>query len=285
MATPLIRSLKSAISRIALVLAGVLALAMALLWIFQEQFVFLPPAVPGVQGRGSTRIDYAASDGQPLFGFLVAARDSMVGAIIVFHGNGDLADSWIDWAHSAASRTRLPIFLGEYRGYGGLAGRPTYVTLMRDTHAALDVIMKRYALRPEQIVLFGHSLGSGVATSLAVERSPRALVLEAPVTSLLDMGRRSFGPPISWLLPLISRSPFAPVDQIRGVAAPVWVAVGGRDDVVPAEMGRAVFAAAPQKGELLEITSANHGDISDRGGEGYWQWLTRAVRGAPTVNP
>lgn len=286
------RWLRAAAARIALLLAAAFAVAVIGIWIFQERVVFLPPAVPQVQGRGSVRVDYAASDGQPVFGFLVepegrpgGRRDSTRGAIIVFHGNGDLADSWVDWAHEAAARIGWPVFLAEYRGYGGLTGRPTFTGVARDARAAFDVVARRYALPPDRIVLYGHSLGSGVVTDLAAERGARAVVLEAPMTSLVDMGRRTFGAPISWTLPLISRSPFTPIQQVRAIQAPVWIAIGGRDDVVPAEMGRAVFAAAPRRGELLVVADARHGDISDRGGARYWQWLSRAVRGEVPLSP
>jgi uncharacterized protein len=286
------RRLRTAAARIALLLATVFALVVIAIWVFQERVVFLPPAVPHVQGRGSVRVDYAAADGQPLFGFLVepkgragGRRDSTTGAIIVFHGNGDLADSWVDWAHEAAARIGWPVFLAEYRGYGGLTGRPTFAGVARDANAAFDGVARRYALRPDRIVLYGHSLGSGVVTNLATQRGARAIVLEAPMTSLVDMGRRTFGPPISWVLPLISRSPFTPIAQVRATQAPVWIAIGGRDDVIPAEMGRAVFAAAARQGELLEVADARHGDISDRGGERYWQWLLRAVRAEAPLSP
>jgi fermentation-respiration switch protein FrsA (DUF1100 family) len=286
-----VRRVGAAFVRIAILLAAIFAAAVILLWVFQERVVFLPPPVPAIQGRGAIRIEYPASDGQQLFGFLVEPAqgsmgpDSTRGAILVFHGNGDLADSWIDWARVAADRTGLRVFLAEYRGYGGLAGRPTFAGATRDARAAFDLVAQRYATAPEHIVLFGHSLGSGVAAKLATERVPRSLVLEAPITSLVDMGRRSFGAPLSWVLPVISRSPFAPIEAVRSVQAPVWVAVGAKDEVVPAEMGRSVFAAAMRKGELLEVADANHGNIADRGGDRYWEWLVRAVRAAPGPTP
>jgi hypothetical protein len=261
-------------------LGGAFAVMILLVWIFQDRLVFLPPAVPAVQGRGGTRLGYIGSDGQQLFGFLFTPpqpHDSAAVAILLFHGNGDLADSWSDWAAVAAKRTRLPILLAEYRGYGGLPGRPTSAGVMHDARAAMDAVCKRYALRADQVILYGHSLGSGVATKLALERGARTLVLEAPMSSLVDMGRRSFGPPVSWALPLISRSPFNPLEQVRGLPVPIWIAVGGADEVIPPTMGRAIFEAAPHKGELLEIANASHGNISDRGGDRYWEWLERAV--------
>ena len=274
-----------AAGRISLLLSALFLVAAMAVWVFQERFVFVPPPVPTVQGRGTTRLNYAASDGQRLFGFLVEpnASDRMHGAIVVFHGNGDLADSWTDWARTASKRTGLPVLLAEYRGYGGLPGRSTYTGVLSDARAAIDVMSKRYALRPDQVTLYGHSLGTGVATSLAAERGAQTLVLEAPMTSLVDEGRRSFGPPLAWVLPLISRSPFTPIEQVTRILAPVWVAVGGRDEVAPPEMGRAVFAAAARKGELLEVATANHGNIADRGGEAYWAWFSRALASSTTV--
>jgi fermentation-respiration switch protein FrsA (DUF1100 family) len=276
--------------RIALALIAFFVVAILCLWIFQERFVFLPPAIPAAQGRNAVRVDFAAPDGQALFGFVVEAPhsrstvgDSTRGAILVFHGNGDLADSWVDWAREASARTGLPVFLAEYRGYGGLPGRPTFSGVVSDAQATLDLVMKRFTLDQNGVVLYGHSLGSGVAMKLATERRARAVVLEAPFTTLADMGGRAFGPPLSWVLPLISRSPFAPLRQAPAVAAPISVVVGGRDEVVPPEMGRAVYAAASHKGELLEVASANHGNIADRGGHVYWDWFSRVVASPATV--
>lgn len=276
------RLLLGAIRRVALALAAVFAIAVVVLWVVQERLVFVPPATPPQQGRGATRIDFVSTDGQPLFGFLVAApaarspdvRDQL---ILLFHGNGDLADSWVDWAREAADRTGWSVFLAEFRGYGGLPGRPTHDGVMRDARAALALIQARYGVGPDEVVLYGHSLGTGVATQLAVERGARAVLLEAPITSVVDAGRRTIGPPLSWVLPLISRIDFAPVDLVRRIQAPVWVVCGDRDEVAPTWMGRSVFAAALRKGEFLLVPDAQHEDVADRAGDRYWKWLRRAL--------
>jgi fermentation-respiration switch protein FrsA (DUF1100 family) len=260
----------------------VFAAAVVVLWFVQERLVFVPPPTPVVQGRGATRIDFTSTDGQPLFGLLV--RDSTSRSpevpdqlILHFHGNGDLADAWVDWAREVAARTGWSVLLAEYRGYGGLPGRPTYEGVMRDARAALALVQARYDLAPGEVVLYGHSLGAGVATQLAVEQGARAVLLEAPITSVVDVGRLALGPPLSWLLPLISRIDLAPVDDVRTIDAPVWVVCGGDDEVAPAWMGRSVFNAALRKGKFLLVPEARHGNVAERGGDQYWQWLGQAL--------
>lgn len=281
-------AIRAACLRITVALGALLVIVIGAIGILQERFVFVPPAVPAMQGRGVAKIEYEAKDGQRLFGFLarpdtddIAATPSGAGAVLVFHGNGDLADSWVDWARETSRMLGIPVFIAEYRGYGGLTGRPSYRGVVADANAALDAVTKSLAVGSERVVLYGHSLGTGLATELATRRPVRALLLEAPITSLDDMGQRTFGPPISWALPLVSRSPFAPLDQVRSIDVPVWVAVAGLDEVIPADMGRAVFAAASRKGELLEVPNATHGNISDRGGARYQEWLRKAVVGSP----
>jgi fermentation-respiration switch protein FrsA (DUF1100 family) len=282
------------ILRIALILIGTFAALVAVVWAMQEKLVFFPPPVPMQQGRGAERIDYVSTDGQPLFGFFVAgapATDAPSratnpgparapasrGLILHFHGNGDLANNWIDWAREVAQRTGWPVFLAEYRGYGGLPGRPTYDGIMRDARATLAVLQDRYGVRASDVVLYGHSLGTGVAAQLAAEQDARAVLLEAPISSIVDMGRRSFMPPFSLVVPWICRMHFAPVDHVCKAESPVWVVCGDVDEVVPASMSRSVFSAARHKGEFCLIAGARHGDVADRGGEEYWKWVGRAL--------
>jgi len=202
---------------------------------------------------------------------------AVVFAAAVVHGNGDLADSWIDWAREVAARTGRSVLLAEYRGYGGLPGRPTYEGVMRDARATRALVQARYGLPPGEVILYGHSLGTGVATQLAVEQGARAVLLEAAITSVDDVGRLALGPPLSWLLPLISRIDFAPVDDVRTIDAPVWVVCGGDDELAPAWMGRSVFDAALRKGKFLLVPQARHGNVAERGGDEYWGWLGQAL--------
>jgi uncharacterized protein len=179
------------------------------------------------------------------------------------------------------------VFVAEYRGYGGIPGTPTYQTATDDARGALAFV--RAELRPRKIVLFGHSLGSAVATELAAHMDPQpvhALILQSPFTSAIEMAARMLLPPFPWLWTLISRVHYDTRDIVSRLDAPVYVAHGSRDGVVPVRMGRQVFHAARRPAELLIVDSAGHNDVADVGGERYWRWLAGAVsRAAATVGP
>lgn len=270
--------------RVVIGLVLLLALTVTGISIFQERLVFAPPPVPATQGRGATRVDFASSPDQPLFAFVVSPTytDSATAHrfIFVLHGNADLADSWIEWGQEVSARTGWSVFIPEYRGYGGLPGYPTGDGVLQDSRAALRYLGATYGARPNDVVFYAHSLGTALASQLADESGARALILEAPMTSVLAVGERSFGPPISWFLPLVSRIDLAPIAHVPRVRAPVWVAFGDRDAVVPPSMPRAVYAAAAHRGQLLVVSGAGHNDVAARGGDSYRRWLYAALQQA-----
>ena len=279
-----IHAIAVALRNVAITLAILLAAALIAISAFQERLLFVPPPAPVTQGRGATRIDFASSPDQSLFAYLVdppsadSARKRRF--VVVLHGNGDLADSWIDWGQEIASRTGWSVFIPEYRGYGGLSGYPTADGVLQDVRAAIHVLGSRYAAQPGEIVFHGHSLGTAIATQMAAELGARAVILEAPMTSIVEVGQRNFGAPVSWFLPLISRIDLAPIVHVPRIRAPVSVALGEQDEIVPPAMARAVHAAAPNKGALLAVPGAGHNDIGVRGGAGYRLWLESALRQA-----
>jgi fermentation-respiration switch protein FrsA (DUF1100 family) len=258
---------------IAVAIAVVLA---AGLWRYQERIVFRPPGPPFPEAGGARRIDFTASDGQALFAYLVGQPDS--GLVIVFHGNADLAGWQMSWARELSHRTGRAVLLPEYRGYAGLGGVPTYAASALDARAAYSLARDTLHVPARRIALYGHSLGTAIAAELARDVAPEVLILVSPLTSARDIARR-----ISVNAVLLYRTGLARVHYdteriVRMLDAPVWVAHGARDSVLPVEMGRRVFAAARVKGELLVIDAAEHNDLLHVAGERYWQWLERALQ-------
>jgi hypothetical protein len=297
-------------------IAGVVVAAMLVwvlfvtlwLWRNQERVVFQPPAADIVAPAPAKRVEFKASDNHQLYGYLVepsplkvagsprapardesrvpgqdlsssAAKEPRT-VVIAFHGNADLAAWLVPWARELADRAGVSVLLPEYRGYAAIPGNPSYEAAAADARGALD--FTRTAFRPSRMVLFGHSLGSAVATDVAdVMRpdAPAALVLQSPFTSAREMATRVLLPPIPWLWRRISRVHYDTRAIVARLGCPVWVAHGVRDVVVPVRMGREVFSAARHPAELLIVDGAGHNDVAEAGGDRYWQWLTAAVSG------
>jgi uncharacterized protein len=252
-----------------------------LLWRFQERILFQPPVGASTSPVAARQVHYRASDGAELFAFVVGDCTGEGPVVLAFHGNAEVSRWLVPWASRLAREAAACVVLAEYRGYDGLAGAPTYAASARDARAALDYIHNSLNVAPANVVLFGHSLGSAVAAELAAVAQPRALILLAPFSSARAMAARMIVPGLRVLFQVISRVHFDTVARVAELAAPVWVAHGDRDLVVPARMGREVFAAAANRGELLMVSGAGHNDVAEVGGAAYWSWLTRAVRREP----
>ncbi len=167
--------------------------------------------------------------------------------------------------------------LAEYRGYDGLGGSPTYAATALDALVTFDAAAAHLGADRSSFVIFGHSLGSAVAAELAASAGAKALVLESPFTSARDMVARwpVVGFRVGWSL--VSRVHYDTVACVRNLNAPVFVAHGKRDVVVPPRMGREIFSAAKHPGQLLMVSEAGHNDVPEVGGEAYWNWLAAAV--------
>lgn len=272
---------------VVLVLAAlaIYALVLAATWRWQERVVYQPPsaavarAFDGGAEPTVRRVSYAAGDGTPLYGYVVGDVATARRVVLAFHGNADLARWMVPWADEVARRTGSAVVLAEYRGYGGLGGTPTYPGVAMDAVAALHLVRESLGVRGDRLVLYGHSLGSAVAAELTRMVVPRALVLESPFTSARDMAARLGVPGIGSVFPLVSRVHYDTIERVRALSTAVWVAHGSRDGVVPARMGRAVFAAAARHGELLLVDGAGHNDVAAVGGERYWRWLADGILG------
>lgn len=260
------------------VLVALFVVASILAWIFQERVAFQPERPPFPEAGITPRVDYTASDGQKLFAYVVGDPQHASGLVLAFHGNADLAVRQIEWAQEIVDRTGLAVMLTEYRGYMGLKGKPTYEGSRLDSEAAYAFAREKLGVPEDRFAFFGHSLGTAIAAELAVRHPPRALLLEAPFTSAHDMAALVTGRWLSSLLwPAISRLHFDTRSLVESLSVPVSVSHGGQDKVIPNRMGKEVFGAARVNGEWLFVPAAPHSDVSEVGGEAYWQWIEKSL--------
>jgi pimeloyl-ACP methyl ester carboxylesterase len=155
----------------------------------------------------------------------------------------------------------------DYRGYGKSHGRPTESGLYHDADAAYDYLLKA-GFRPNQIIVYGESLGTAIAVHLAARRPCAAVVLEAPFTSAKDVARTVapvIGPMLIWGLD--SRV------KIGRIQAPVLFIHGDRDEIIPLRLGQELFAAAHEPKSFWLVPGAGHNDIAETAGASYRQHL------------
>jgi fermentation-respiration switch protein FrsA (DUF1100 family) len=155
-------------------------------------------------------------------------------------------------------------FVFDYRGFGGNGGTPTEEGTYLDGAAALAWLHQRDDVDPAAIFLYGFSLGTGVASELAVREDCRGLILRAPFTSIRRVALGRF-PRLRWALAMAPWLPLTNYDTISKIGrlrVPLLVMHGDSDHTIPERMGQQVFEAAPEPKRYVIFPDSGHSDIS-----------------------
>lgn len=260
--------------------AGAYCLAVGYLFVFQRDFVFVPRGeltAEDAREAGFEPVTIGAEDGTRLAGWYRPADEGRP-TLLYFHGNtGNLGGRADRFRQVAASGFGLLAM--SYRGYPGSQGSPSERAFSADALTAFDWL----AARASPIVVYGESLGTAVATSVASRRDAEALVLEAPFTAIVDIAAETY----PWVpVGLLMRDQFRSRDLIGKIGMPVLILQGTDDAVVPTEQGRRLYDLAPEPKEFVVIEGGHHGDLWDRG---LWprvvDFLARLPAGAPYDTP
>jgi fermentation-respiration switch protein FrsA (DUF1100 family) len=170
-----------------------------------------------------------------------AAAPTPSPVLLYFHGNGGglyLRRERIE----ALAGAGYGVFIVGYRGYSGSTGRPTEKALVADGLLAYDYLTAQ-GVAPSRIVLYGESLGTGIATQVASQRQTSAVILEAPYGSVASEAKAHFGIfPIDWLL--LDR--FDSMAHIGRINVPLLIMHGSKDSVIPARSSHALFDSAKE---------------------------------------
>jgi hypothetical protein len=266
--------------------AAVLLYGFFLGWLYvcQRRLLYRPDAnLPPPTQFGLHDIDvihFKAADGAPLFAWYAAPTSSDAFVVLYLHGNG----GHIGYrAHRLHRMTGLGwgVLLLEYRGFGGNPGAPTETGLMQDARAALDELGRR-DIAAERILLWGESLGTGLAVVLAVEQDVAAVLLESPYTSIADAAQIHY--PYVPARRLI-KDRFDTRSRIERVRAPMFIMQGALDRIVPPAMGRELLHLATAPAELWVAETAGHNDLAQAGAiEAAADFVRRRVP-APRLRP
>jgi pimeloyl-ACP methyl ester carboxylesterase len=236
--------------------------AVGTVWHRQDRLIFrpdprplgaLPPALAAARFRAER---VATADGLDL-AFWAAPPLPGWPTLVVFHGrSGNVADRAPLLAPFAEDG--YGVVLAEYRGYGGNPGMPSEAGFLLDARAHLDWLAAAWGETAP--VVCGESIGSGVAVAIAAERPVRALVLDAPYTSVADLAAAMY----RWLpARRLLRHHFDSLSRMPSVRVPMLVLHGDADALIPHEHGRRVAAAAGGRAQFVLLRGAGHPALAD----------------------
>lgn len=200
-------------------------------------------------------------DGLNLESWFIAGSDPKGKTIIFFHGNGG------NYGHRFGKALVFTgqgysVLLAEYRGYGGNPGRPSEQGLYDDARAFMDFLITQKQIPEEDIIIYGESLGSGVAVQMATEHKPHALILETPFSSLADVVKRLyFFMPVDLML----KDRFMSIEKIGAVSSPILFLHGHEDEVIPFDLSKKLFEAANEPKTFAEFPKGNHNNLYEFG--------------------
>jgi len=174
---------------------------------------------------------------------------------LAFHGNaGNIAGR--GYVYKFLNEVPANVLAVEYRGYGKSGGKPSEKDFYRDARSTYQFLLEKKSVRPETIISFGQSLGTATATNLASEVKIGGLILEAPFPSIAAMAHLQFS-----YLPGVELFVYGQMDtktKITKVKAPILVVQCTSDPVIPPELGREVYEAAPSPKQLLQFNMSCH---------------------------
>jgi fermentation-respiration switch protein FrsA (DUF1100 family) len=233
----------------------------ALMYVAQRSLMYFPerlhtpPAMAGLPEAQEIALD--TKDGERVIVWHVPPRGEKP-VVLYFHGNGGaLRDRVARFGALIADGNGLIAL-----GYGGSTGSPTEAGLIADAEAAYAFAAEHYPA--ERIVLWGESLGSGVAVALGAGHRVGRIVLEGSFTSAADVGARAYR-----FLPvrLLMKDQFRSDLRIARVTVPLLFLHGGRDWVVPIALGERLYALANEPKQFLRFSDAGHEEVDMHGAQ------------------
>jgi abhydrolase domain-containing protein 17 len=183
--------------------------------------------------------------------------------LLYIHGNAsDLGDvrPLLERLHSWG----FSVFAFDYRGYGTSDGKPSENNAYQDSEVAYTYLTQQLKITPQQIIVYGHSLGGGSAAELAARHSIAGLVLESTFTSAF----RVVVP-----FPLLPFDKFSNLAKLQKIHCPVLVMHGQSDQTIPFHHGQTLYKAASEPKLSLWVTGAGHDDFIEVAGDRYRQTL------------
>jgi len=242
------------------VLVGIFALPVALYGSVLAYFIHAEPSLVYMPKRGALpleqqiqgraeRVVMRAADGTRLVGWVFPAKLPTRYWVYFMHGNAGNAttcQAWWNLAHELGAN----FFVLDYRGFGESAGTPSESGLYQDALVGYEFLVSQRSALPEEIIIYGHSLGSAVAIDLATRVRAAGLIVEGAMISIPERGEELYP-----FLPLniIAHNRFESLKKIDSVLCPVLFLHARDDRTIPIRHGRVLYARAREPKTFIEL--------------------------------
>ena len=240
-------------------LALIYAAMLAFLYVQQRSMMYFPDKTRPALIENVQLVKVTTKDVLQLEGWYVPPGENNP-VIIYFHGNashyGARLPKLIDYIKAGYG-----VLLAGYRGYGGNPGSPSEQGFYNDARAYME-FLSAVNVPLEKTVIYGESIGSGVAVQIATEFKAAALILEAPFSSTVDVAQSVY-----WFVPVryLMTDQFRSADKIKNVKSPILIIHGAGDSTIPIGYGRKLYEAAADPRQFIVIEKAGHNDLYDHG--------------------
>ena len=253
----------AALKWLVIVLAVIYLAGLVFFYVKQRDYLFPIPTTIRTAPRAAgfpeaTEQVLTTSDGEQVIVWHVPARPGRP-VVLFFPGNGDTLAGRVGRFRAITAEGNGLVALS-YRGYAGSSGTPSEQGLLLDAAAAYGFAAERYGA--DRIVVWGFSLGTGVAVALAADRTVGKLVLEAPYTSTADVAG-AWLPivPVRWLM----RDQFRSDERIGRVTVPILIMHGVRDPVISITLAERLFPLARDPKQFVRFAEGGHADLDGFG--------------------
>ncbi len=235
-----------------------------LLFLLQRVMMYLPPKLESSELTSLLNnyepISVVTEDGLKISGFFTPPVDEKKPIIIAFHGNAS-HPAWQSHDFKDLVEKGYGVLLSEYRYYGGNPGRPSEDGFYKDARAYINAkpLLETYKNNP--LIVYGQSLGSGVAVQLAADYPERVtgLVLEVPYDTMVNVAKKHY--PFVIGMKYLLKDKFMSVEKIGKLTMPKLFILAGKDEVVGFNSGNALYEAAPEPKQLIIFELAGHNQL------------------------
>ncbi|MDP3508913.1 MAG: alpha/beta hydrolase [Candidatus Melainabacteria bacterium] len=213
-------------------------------------------------------VHFTSRNGSKLHGWYLPAIQGK-GVVLISHGNGGNLTNRMPLI-AMFLRQGMSVFIYDYQGYGLSNGTPSITKMKEDGAAAFDWLLSNKHYSEQDIVVFGESLGTGIACQLAAKKKVAGIILQSPYISLRDLARLK----IFWLR-LYPDALFSSQDQLDNLKlleqphAPLLLVHGAHDKVIPITCSEKLFSLAQPQKTFVRLENASHNDIYDVDFEQY----------------